>query len=413
MMVSSFRGDTRLGGAEEKKMLEEAAAGRGDVRLKTTVTPSEQQQQRSRVVSIEEPRPHPPSILKRERDRSASTSRPRSPAPTQPPKRRPTADSPFRKESLVGPQQQGPKTPTTPKNRGNLPPDPNSVRQQTKGMSQRERLRFKASRLVAPATASTPQAPAASPALRSEGVAKATPPQIRVQERLSPLNLALPKPLPRGPVAVRPKGVGYQGGQPPVAHRQGWNFANPPQFPIQTDFRYPPNFIGHSSGGPIFGGPSVLPPYPMLAEQTAQQPGASRVTPVAVLATAPAPPELDPRRLQLCVLRQQEREKAEEAEQARKRAEEAEVEVRRLTEELAQAIPPPPTTLPASDWSNVAYCNPHADDSLWQMTTPPVVTPKSPSPPPAHAVEDPAAPDEFLLSPDTQHNMDFDEELDL
>jgi len=186
MMVSSFRGDTRLGGAEEKKMLEEAAAGRGDVRLKTAVTPSEQQQQRSRVVTIEEPRPHPPSILKRERDRSASTSRPRSPAPTQPPKRRPTADSPFRKESLVGPQQQRPKTPTTPKNRANLPPDPNSVRQQTKGMSQRERLRFKASRLVAPVTASTPQAPAASPALRSEGVAKATPPQIRVQEMQSP-----------------------------------------------------------------------------------------------------------------------------------------------------------------------------------------------------------------------------------
>ena len=252
-----------------------------------------------------------------------------------------------------------------------MPPDPNSVRQQTRGMLQRERQRFKISRLSAAATASQSQASVASPALRSKGVAQATAPlQTRVQEGQGPLNLALPKPFSREPASVRPKEVGYQGRQPPVAHSQEQKFASPPQTFVQSDFGYPPNFIGHSSSVSNFGGPSTLPPYSQLVQHLGQQPGASKMTPAAVLPAAPAPSVLDPRRLQLDALRQQELEKVE---QAKKVAEEAEVRIRRLTAELAQTTLTPPTPLLATNQlSDLPFCNPHAEFAagcLWQATS--------------------------------------------
>ena len=405
MMVSSFRGDDVMGGAEAKRILEEAAAGKGDIRLKSAVTLSKQkQQQQSRVVSIEEPKPHPPSILKRGRDHSASSSRPKSPAPT--PKRRPTAGSPYRRAPLLGPQQLTPKSPATPKKRACQQPDPNSVRQQTKGMSQKERLRFKASRAAAVVTASNLQASAASPTLASKGVAQATL-QTRGRETDRPLNLALPRPLPRSPPSVRPKEVGCLGRQPPVARSLGQRVANPPRPSIQSDFRYPPDSIGHSSKSAVFGGPAPLPPYPAVAQHPGLQPRASEVAPAAGSPAAPAPPDYDLRRQQLDALRQQEQEKAEGA---RKAAEEAEVQVRRLTDELAQAVPSPPAPLLATDWStDVAFCNPHADDSLWQSTTSSTDTPQ-PTPPASGAVDWAAPPDEFVMSPDSRLlSMEIDE----
>ena len=310
---------------------------------------------------------------------------------------------------MLGPQQLTPKSPATPKKRACQQPDPNSVRQQTRGMSQKERLRFKASRAGAVATASHLQASVASPALGSKGVAQATL-QTRGRETDRPLNLALPKPLPRSPPSVRPKEVGCQGRQLLVARSQGQRFANPPRASLQSDFRFPPNFIGHSSSGAVFGGQAPLPPCPMLVQHPGLQPGASKVAPVAVPPAALVPPDFDLRRQQLDALRQQEQKKAE---MAKKAAEEAEVQIRKLTDELAQAALTPPAPLLATDWSaDVVFCNPHADDSLWQTTTTSVATPRQALPPSSGAVDGAAPPDEFVWSPETtQLLMDIDENL--
>ena len=100
---------------------------------------------------------------------------------------------------------------------------------------------------------------------------------------------------------------------------------------------------------------------------------------------------------------------------ARKIPEEAEVTLLKITAELAQAIPTPTAPLPATNpFSDLPFCNPHADDSLWQVTTTPVALPQ-PTPPPTStsviASTSSAPPDEFVMSPDAQLMMELEDEL--
>ena len=135
------------------------------------------------------------------------------------------------------------------------------------------------------------------------------------------------------------------------------------------------------------------------------------MAPAAVPTAAPSPSLLDPRRLFLDGLRQQE---VERVVVARKIAEEAEVKLLRITAELAQTVSKPPAPLPATNpFAALPLCNPYADDSWWQATTTSVTLPQ-PTPPPAStsaiASTSSAPPDGFVLSPDSLL-MDLEEQL--
>ena len=218
-----------------------------------------------------------------------------------------------------------------------------------KGMTCRRRRRFNLSRKEAEFTTASPRGSVTTPAPKFKVVptATTTPYQTRVQESQLPQGAVRPKPTPTEAFSVRSKGAEYQRRQPLVAQSQVQGLVHPPQPTfVQSDFRYPPLLSGMMVIlGTIFGGPThvqpPLPPYPSaLVQHPNQQSGASMMAPAAVPTAAPSPSILDPRRLRLDALRQQELEKVEKA---RKIAEEAEVTIRRITAELAQATPTPPT----------------------------------------------------------------------
>ena len=147
-------------------------------------------------------------------------------------------------------------------------------------------------------------------------MATTTPYQMRVQESQLPQDTVRPKPTPTEAFSVRSKEAEYQRRQPLVAQSQVQGLVHPPQPTfVQSDFRYLPLLSGMMViPGTIFGGPThvqpPLPPYPSaLVQHPNQQSGASMMAPAAVPTAAPSPSILDPRRLFLDALRQQEVEK--------------------------------------------------------------------------------------------------------